>query len=131
MVSCNSKFPFSISNLWLSLLIYPFFVKSILHKEYLKRGWEMVLRMKLSMDRTPLIHLDELKSAQMNILHESCINYLDLENQKANDQALSVQARIIKTEAKVLSQIQYNRKIPEKIKQNIRYNYFSSVIDKD
>ncbi|MDP6033792.1 MAG: hypothetical protein QGH04_08080 [Candidatus Marinimicrobia bacterium] len=90
-----------------------------------------VLRMKLSMDRTPLIHLDELKSAQMNILHESCINYLDLENQKANDQALSVQARIIKTEAKVLSQIQYNRKIPEIIKQNIRYNYFSSALDKD
>ncbi|MDP6754809.1 MAG: hypothetical protein QF769_01670 [Candidatus Marinimicrobia bacterium] len=90
-----------------------------------------VLRMKLSMDRTPLIHLDELKSAQMNILHESCINYLDLENQKANDQALSVQARIIKTESEILSQIQYNRKIPEKIKQNIKYNYFSSVIDKD
>ncbi|MBT3662302.1 MAG: hypothetical protein HN927_09465 [Candidatus Marinimicrobia bacterium] len=92
---------------------------------------KMVLRMKLSMDRTPLIHLDELKSAQMNILHESCINYLDLENQKANDQALSVQARIIKTESEILSQIQYNRKIPEKIKQNIKYNYFSSVIDKD
>ncbi|MDP6201810.1 MAG: hypothetical protein QF616_06240 [Candidatus Marinimicrobia bacterium] len=92
---------------------------------------KMVLRMKLSMDRTPLIHLDELKSAQMNILHESCINYLDLENQKANDQELSVQARIIKTESEILSQIQYNRKIPEKIKQNIKYNYFSSVIDKD
>jgi hypothetical protein len=92
---------------------------------------KMVLRMKLSMDRTPLIHLDELKSAQMNILHESCINYLDLENQKANDQELSVQARIIKTESEILSQIQYNRKIPEKIKQNIRYNYFSSALDKD
>ena len=26
----------------LSLLIYPFFVKSILQKEYLKRGWEIV-----------------------------------------------------------------------------------------
>ena len=42
MVSCNSKFPFSISNLWLSLLIYPFFVKSILQKEYVKKGWEIV-----------------------------------------------------------------------------------------
>ena len=26
----------------ISLLIYPFFVKSILQKEYLKRGWEIV-----------------------------------------------------------------------------------------
>jgi len=26
----------------LSLLIYPFFVKSILQKEYVKKGWEIV-----------------------------------------------------------------------------------------
>ena len=36
------SFVLSMGTYGVSVLIYPFFVKSILHKEYLKRGWEIV-----------------------------------------------------------------------------------------
>ena len=55
-------------------------------------AYKTVLRMKLSLDHNPLTHLDELKSAKMNVIHESCKMYLDLERQKAPDEKLFVQA---------------------------------------
>ena len=36
------SFVLSIGTYGISVLIYSFFVKSILQKEYLKRGWEIV-----------------------------------------------------------------------------------------
>ena len=36
------SFVLSIGTYGISMLIYPFFVKSILQKEYVKKGWEIV-----------------------------------------------------------------------------------------
>tara|TARA_B100000749_G_scaffold251334_1_gene216982 strand:+ start:67 stop:309 length:243 start_codon:yes stop_codon:yes gene_type:complete len=36
------SFVLSIGTYGISVLIYPFFVKSILQKEYVKKGWEIV-----------------------------------------------------------------------------------------
>ena len=36
------SFVLSIGTYGISILIYPFFVKSILQKEYVKKGWEIV-----------------------------------------------------------------------------------------
>ena len=36
------SFVLSIGTYGISILIYPFFVKSILLKEYVKKGWEIV-----------------------------------------------------------------------------------------
>ena len=36
------SFVLSIGTYGISILIYPFFVKSILQKEYVKKGWETV-----------------------------------------------------------------------------------------
>ena len=94
-------------------------------------AYKTVLRMKLSLDQNPLIHLDELKSAKMNVTHESCKMYLDLERQKASDEKLFIQALKIKNDAENLSQVHYNRALPVKIKQNIKYNYFFISSDND
>ena len=37
------SFVLSIGTYGISILIYPFFVKSILQKEYVKKGWEIVI----------------------------------------------------------------------------------------
>ncbi|MBC8346685.1 MAG: hypothetical protein H8E56_10545 [Candidatus Marinimicrobia bacterium] len=87
--------------------------------------------MKLKMDDDPILYLDELKSAQMNVLHQSCEKYLFMDNQMTSNEKLNLQAGMIKEEAYYLSKIEYNRKLPVKIKQNIRYNYFSSMLDND
>ncbi len=93
--------------------------------------YKTVLRMKLNMDVNPMLYLDEPKSAQMNQVHQSCVNYLDLADRKAADKKLFVQAQIIKKGAEKFSDINYDREIPVKIKRNIRYNYFSSVSGRD
>ena len=36
------SFVLSIGTYGINILIYPFFVKSILQKEYVKKGWEIV-----------------------------------------------------------------------------------------
>lgn len=94
-------------------------------------AYKTVLRMKLSLDRNPFIHLDELKSAKMNVIHESCEMYLDLERQRAPDEKLFVQAFKIKNDVENLAQVHYNRALPVKIKQNIKYNYFFISLDND
>ena len=94
-------------------------------------AYKTVLRMKLSLDQDPLIHMDELKSAKMNVIHESCNMYLDLERQKASDEKLFIQALKIKNDAENLSQVHYNRALSVKIKQNIKYNYFFISSDND
>jgi len=94
-------------------------------------AYKTVLKMKLSLDQNPLIHLDELKSAKMNVIYESCKMYLDLERQKAPDEKLFVQAFKIKNDVENFSQVYYNQALPVKIKQNIKYNYFFISSDND
>ncbi|MDC0234863.1 hypothetical protein OAK09_00775 [Candidatus Marinimicrobia bacterium] len=94
-------------------------------------AYKTVLRMKISLDQNPLTHMDELKSAKMNVIYESCNTYLDLERQKVSDEKLFVQALKIKNDAENLSKVHYNRALPIKIKQNIKYNYFLTSSDND
>jgi hypothetical protein len=46
-------------------------------------------------------------------------------------QQLRTQAKIINERAIKYSNIKYDQAIPTKVKKNIRYNYFSSALDRD
>ena len=94
-------------------------------------AYKTVLRMKLNMDINPVFYLDEPQSAQMNKAHQSCVEYLDLYEAKVPRQQLRMQAIIINERAIIFSNIQYDQVIPTKVKKNIRYNYFSSALDRD
>lgn len=94
-------------------------------------SYKTVLRMKLNMDMEPMLYLDEPKSAQLNKVFQANIEFLDLADQKVGKPLLYSQGKIIKKEAQKFSKIKYDRTIPVKIKENIRYNYFSSRTDKD
>ena len=58
-------------------------------------AYKTVLRMKLNMDINPVFYLDEPQSAQMNKVHQSCVEYLDLYEAKVPGQQLRTQAKII------------------------------------
>ena len=94
-------------------------------------AYKTVLRMKLNMDINPVFYLDEPQSAQMNKVHQSCVEYLDLYEARVPRQQLRTQAIIINQGAIKFSNIKYDQAIPTKIKKNIRYNYFSSTLDRD
>ena len=94
-------------------------------------AYKTVLRMKLNMDINPVFYLDEHQSGQMNKVHQSCVEYLDLYEAKAPRQQLRTQAIIINQGAIKFSNIKYDQAIPTKVKKNIRYNYFSSTLDRD
>ena len=94
-------------------------------------AYKTVLRMKLNMDINPVFYLDEHQSGQMNKVHQSCVEYLDLYEAKVPRQELIVQAKIINKCAIKFSNINYDQTIPIKVKKNIRYNYFSTALDKD
>ena len=64
-------------------------------------------------------------------MHQSCVEYLDLYEAKAPRQQLRTQAKIINERAIKFSNINYDQAIPTKVKKNIRYNYFSSALDRD
>ena len=49
-------------------------------------------------------------------------NVFRLGKAKASDEKLFIQALKIKNDAENLSQVHYNRALPVKIKQNIKYN---------
>ena len=94
-------------------------------------AYKTVLRVKLNMDINPVFYLDEPQSAQMNKVHQSCVEYLDLYEDKVPRQQLRTQAIIINQGAIKFSNIKYDQAIPTKVKKNIRYNYFSSTLDRD
>ena len=94
-------------------------------------AYKTVLRMKLNMDINPVFYLDEPQSAQMNKVHQSCVEYLDLYEAKVPRQELIIQAEIINEIAIKFSNINYDQNTPIKVKKNIRYNYFSTALDKD
>tara|TARA_B100000035_G_scaffold230138_1_gene198311 strand:- start:701 stop:1108 length:408 start_codon:yes stop_codon:yes gene_type:complete len=94
-------------------------------------SYKTALRMKLNVDIEPLFYMDELKSGQLNKVHYGIVGYLDLAEQKATKYELISRAKIIQIEAQKFSQIKYDRIIPVKTKENIRYNYFSSRTDRD
>ena len=94
-------------------------------------AYKTVLRVKLNMDINPVLYLDEPQSAQMNKVHQSCVEYLDLYEDKVPRQKLRTQAKIINERAIKYSNIKYDQAIPTKVKKNIRYNYFSSALDRD
>ena len=94
-------------------------------------AYKTVLRVKLNMDVNPVFYLDEPQSAQMNKVHQSCLEYLDLYDAKVSRQRLKTQAKIINQGAVKFSNIKYDQTIPTKVKKNIRYNYFSSKLGED
>ena len=94
-------------------------------------AYKTVLRMKLNMDINPVFYLDGPQSSQMNKVHQSCVEYLDLYEDKVPRQQLRTQAKIINERAIKFSNIKYDQDIPTKVKKNIRYNYFSSALDRD
>ena len=94
-------------------------------------AYKTVLRVKLNMDINPVFYLDEPQSAQMNKVHQSCVEYLDLYEAKVPRQQLRTQAIIINERSIKFSNIKYDQTIQTKVKKNIRYNYFSSALDRD
>ncbi|MBN4081155.1 hypothetical protein JYT44_02190 [Caldithrix abyssi] len=94
-------------------------------------AYKTVLRMKLSMDVNLVLYLDEPKSAQLNKVYQSCVEYLELADLKATEQKLNFQAAVIKERIEKISGINYDWIKPVKLKQNIRYNYFSSILGEE
>ena len=72
-------------------------------------AYKTVLRMKLNMDINPVFYLDEPQSAQMNKVHQSCVEYLDLYEAKVPRQELIIQAEIINERAIKFSNINYDQ----------------------
>ena len=93
--------------------------------------YKIVLRMKLRMVIDPLLYLDEPKSAIMNKVHLSSVEYLDSVEANASKKKLYLQEKKMKREALEFSRIEYNRKIPVRKTPNIIYNYFSSSFVSD
>lgn len=94
-------------------------------------AYKTVLRMKLNMDKNPVLYLDELESFQLNKVHQACVEYLDLAGVKATENKLIIRGNAIKNEVEKLSNIKYDQGMQVNKKKNIRYFYFSSKSERE
>jgi hypothetical protein len=96
-----------------------------------KEKYKIVLRIKLRTDVNPLIYMDEPKSGIMHRVNKSSRTYVDLVDKNASQKMLFWQENEIKDGANIFSKIKYDRKIYQKKKRKVQYNYFSSSFGED
>jgi len=98
--------------------------------EQSKENYKTAVRMKLKIDDNPLFYMNEPKSAQLSKVFNECEMYIFLDENGYKRQ-LNKKLVDITNEVKTYTNTSYRPKTSNKIRSNVRYNYFSLKSDID
>ena len=98
--------------------------------EQSKENYKTAVRMKLKIDDNPLFYMNEPKSAQLSKVFNECETYIFLDENGYKRQ-LNKKLVDITNEVKTYTNTSYRPKASNKIRSNVRYNYFSLKSDID